>query len=204
MVVFRSELMPPESTTAPIAELEFFRQVELLPTHVVTTGSNREAVAEGLERMAADSALGDDPYRLNALLSAQFRVLMMRLHLAREAATSAEDRIDPAILQRFRTYRTTVEREFRRWHKVSQYADQMGCSSRTLSRATLQVTDKSAKSFLVDRIVLEAKRLLAHTVLPVSTIGDQLGFDEATNFVKFFRRETGSPPGEFRKRHMSH
>ena len=58
----------------------------------------------------------------------------------------------------------------------------------------------SAKAFLVSRIVLEAKRLLAHTLLPVSTIGDQLGFDEATNFVKFFRRETALTPGAFRTR----
>jgi AraC-like DNA-binding protein len=34
--------------------------------------------------------------------------------------------------------------------------------------------------------------------LPVAAVGDQLGFDEATNFVKFFRRETGLTPGAFR------
>jgi AraC-like DNA-binding protein len=51
---------------------------------------------------------------------------------------------------------------------------------------------------ITDRLVLEAKRLLAHTLLPVAVIGDQLGFAEATNFVKFFRREAGSTPGAFR------
>jgi AraC-like DNA-binding protein len=38
---------------------------------------------------------------------------------------------------------------------------------------------------------------------PTSAIGDQLGFDEATNFVKFFRRETGMTPGAFRTRQAS-
>jgi AraC-like DNA-binding protein len=37
----------------------------------------------------------------------------------------------------------------------------------------------------------------------VATIGDQLGFDEATNFVKFFRREAGLTPGAFRARQAS-
>lgn len=60
----------------------------------------------------------------------------------------------------------------------------------------------NVKAFLVNRIVLEAKRLLAHTALPVAAIGDRLGFAEATNFVKFFRRETGMPPGAFRTKQM--
>ena len=56
----------------------------------------------------------------------------------------------------------------------------------------------SAKKLLAARVVLEVRRPLAHTTLPVAVIGDQLGFDEATNFVKFIRRETGSTHGAFR------
>lgn len=38
---------------------------------------------------------------------------------------------------------------------------------------------------------------------PVAAIGDELGFDGATDFVKFFRRETGFAPGAFRTRQTS-
>lgn len=55
---------------------------------------------------------------------------------------------------------------------------------------------------MVDRLVLEAKRLLVHTTDPVGVIARQLGFAEPTNFVKFFRRETGTTPGAFRTRHL--
>ncbi|WP_336297645.1 helix-turn-helix domain-containing protein [Marinomonas mediterranea] len=34
--------------------------------------------------------------------------------------------------------------------------------------------------------------------MPVSTIAEKLSFEEATNFSKFFKRETGAPPAEFR------
>jgi AraC-like DNA-binding protein len=60
----------------------------------------------------------------------------------------------------------------------------------------------NAKSFIASRINLEAKRLLAHTVLPIAVIGEQLGFQEPTNFVKFFKREAGCTPGQFRRRQM--
>ncbi len=48
-------------------------------------------------------------------------------------------------------------------------------------------------------MTLEAQRLLAHTDLPVATIGRALGFSEATNFGKFFTRQTGNTPGDFRR-----
>jgi AraC-like DNA-binding protein len=35
--------------------------------------------------------------------------------------------------------------------------------------------------------------------MPVSSIAEKLGFDEATNFSKFFRREVGCTPAEFRR-----
>jgi AraC-like DNA-binding protein len=102
------------------------------------------------------------------------------------------------MLQRFRRYRTLVEREFTRWHRVALYAKELGCSEKSLSRAARDVADRSPKTILTDRIVLEAKRLLAHSLLPVANIGYEIGFSEPTNFVKFFRRETRLTPGAFR------
>jgi transcriptional regulator GlxA family with amidase domain len=61
----------------------------------------------------------------------------------------------------------------------------------------------TAKAFIAARIVLEAKRLLVHTDLSVATIAEKLGFHEATNFSKFFRREADSTPAEFRRRQLA-
>ena len=72
------------------------------------------------------------------------------------------------------------------------------CSAKRLTRAALMVTDRNAKTVLTNRIMLEATRLLAHSVLPVADVSDRLGFSEATNFVKFFRRESGLTPSAFR------
>jgi AraC-like DNA-binding protein len=58
----------------------------------------------------------------------------------------------------------------------------------------------SAKAFISKRINLEAKRLLVHTDFPVGVIAERLGFQEATHFSKFFKRETSCTPKEFRAR----
>jgi AraC-like DNA-binding protein len=49
--------------------------------------------------------------------------------------------------------------------------------------------------------MLEAKRQLAVTSDSVESIGLSLGFSEATNFVKFFRRVSGDTPAAFRSTH---
>lgn len=199
LLIFRSDLVQPKDAGLQVDELELFGQVEGLPTHFKVAGAVQKAVTESVEQMAADTELPAAAPRLNALLRSELQALLTRLHLA-HAGAAQDERIEPVVLKRFRRYRLAVEREYRRWHGVAPYAKRLGCSQKSLSRATLEVADMSAKAMLTQRIVLEAKRLLAHSVLPVAAIADDLGFDEATNFVKFFRRETGVTPGAFRSR----
>jgi AraC-like DNA-binding protein len=55
-----------------------------------------------------------------------------------------------------------------------------------------------AKEFIDRRVLLEAKRLLAHGDLPAAKIAARLGFPSATNFSTFFRQRTGTSPLAFR------
>ncbi|MDR3693201.1 helix-turn-helix domain-containing protein [Mucilaginibacter sp.] len=56
------------------------------------------------------------------------------------------------------------------------------------------------REFIDDRVMLEAKRLLAHTTESIKAIGFDLGFDEPPNFFKYFRKHGHLPPAEFRKK----
>ena len=47
--------------------------------------------------------------------------------------------------------------------------------------------------------MLEAKRILAHTTESVKEIGYDLGFDEPTNFIKYFKKHSKFTPTEFRE-----
>jgi AraC-like DNA-binding protein len=195
--VCRSELLRASVASSALDDLDLFRDLADLPVHLRVDGDARQALTATFERMAQDAVLPAPAHIVNALLRHQLQALLIRMHLAHTSSARAE-RIEPALLQRFRRFRTAVEREHRQWHSVGPYARQLGCSEKGLSRATLAVTAMGAKAFVTQRIALEARRLLVHTLLPVAAVSDQLGFDEATNFVKFFRRETGLTPGAFR------
>ncbi|MFD9483693.1 helix-turn-helix transcriptional regulator [Streptomyces sp. NPDC059991] len=96
-------------------------------------------------------------------------------------------------------FRRELEHSFATTRSVEDYAARLGYSPRTLTRACLAAIGRSAKQLADARVALQAQRLLAHTDLPVAAIGRALGFTEATNFDKFFARETGRTPGEFRR-----
>lgn len=94
-------------------------------------------------------------------------------------------------------FRSRLETALGASHHVRDHARELGDSERTLSRACLDVTGRTAKQVLSDRLVLEAKRLLAHSDLTAAAVASQLGFDEPTNFQRFFKRQTGLTPGAF-------
>ncbi|MEV0975436.1 AraC family transcriptional regulator [Streptomyces sp. NPDC049915] len=98
----------------------------------------------------------------------------------------------------FRAYRAAVEEHFTDWHHVADYARALGYDVRTLTRATRAATGTGAKTFLDQRTLLEAKRLLAHTDLPVAGCARRLGFRDAGNFTTFFRRQAATTPAAWR------
>lgn len=103
----------------------------------------------------------------------------------------------PALI-RFHHFKALVEQHFVDWKCVATYANEMGCTERSLTRAALDAEGISAKEYILRRIGLEAKRLMVHTDWPVGVIADHLGFKEATHFSKFFRRIAGCAPQQFR------
>ncbi|NSC25454.1 AraC family transcriptional regulator [Streptomyces albus subsp. chlorinus] len=132
-----------------------------------------------------------------ALLSHLLAALLLRALPDTPAPTDAA-RAGRGATEVFRAYRDAVEEHFATWHRVADYARTLGYDVRTLTRATRAAAGTGAKTFLDQRILLEAKRLLAHTDLPVTACARRLGFRDLGNFTTFFRRQAGTPPAAWR------
>jgi AraC-like DNA-binding protein len=103
-----------------------------------------------------------------------------------------------ATREPYRLFQHELERSFAVLRQAHDYATRLGYSLKTLNRACQHATGHTAKQLIDARVALEAKRLLAHTDLPVAAISHRVGFTEPTNFGKFFTRATGQTPGTFR------
>lgn len=97
-----------------------------------------------------------------------------------------------------RQFRIAVERGFRRDHPLASYARELGVTANHLNDVVRAEAGCSAGSLVRQRRLLDARRLLSHSDLTVSEIGYQTGFPDPSYFGRFFRRETGLTPAEFR------
>jgi AraC-like DNA-binding protein len=200
MILFRPELLL--ATSAPASDLKVAVDLERLPEHLRLGDHELRSVTEAIARMREDAMIDAPPEKMNALLRYQLYALLSRLSIF-HGRQEAHDALSSRALQRFKRFQQLVDQCYSKWQQVADYAEQLGCTEKSLTRATTLAVEMSAKAFIASRINLEAKRLLVHTNLPINLVAQKLGFDEATNFSKFFKRETGCTPAEFRRRQMA-
>ncbi len=165
------------------------------PSRWQLAGEDEDAVISEVSQLAVDCGRHSSGAVAAALLRHQLAVLLLRV-----ALLPADDPADHNTPEgrTFTRFRRALEESHRATRRVEDYAEMLGCSVRTLTRASLAVTGRTAKQVVDDRVALEARRLLACTDLSVAEIGRRLGFGEPTNFGRFFHREAGLSPGAFR------
>lgn len=155
------------------------------------------AAAEQLRREYEDTVTLPLSLHTAVLRHALTAFLLRLAHLAAGSERAPRPPEDSA----FTLFREAVERDFATNHSVSAYADALGYSRRTLARVVRAATGRTPKAFIDRRVILEAKRLLAHTDLPTARVGAAVGFPDAANFSKFFQQHTDTAPAAFRAEH---
>ena len=165
------------------------------PARWQLAGEDEDAIISEVSQLAVDCERHAEGRIVAALLRHQLAVLLLRIALLEPADASAAPTAEKRTFARFRRQ---LEKGHSHSRRVEDYAAELGCSVRTLTRASLAVTGRTAKQVVDDRVALEARRLLACTDLSVAEIGRRLGFGEPTNFGRFFHREVGTSPGAFR------
>lgn len=97
-------------------------------------------------------------------------------------------------------FKDLLETDYKIQKQVNYYAKQIMITEKRLNLATTKVLGKTPKEIIDDRIMLEAKRTLAHTTESVKEISYVLGFEEPTNFIKYFKKHLKVTPTEFREK----
>jgi len=172
---------------------------DTLASSFLVDGEQAEGVADASVRQfeaLAREFRGDAPGRVHALLAQAtlVAVAFLRLGGARHASQKPRGARD-TLVQR---YRTLLETHFRREQNLAFYAASLQVSADHLSRACRNVAGQSAQQLLHDRLMLEARRLLAYTAAPVADIAAQLGYADPAYFTRFFARSVGETPSSYR------
>jgi len=101
-------------------------------------------------------------------------------------------------LDSFYQFKRLLEENYTTMRDAKAYASRMSISYKQLNEMCKAIIKTTAKVFIDNYVILEAKRKLVTTSLSVKEISFALGFDEPTNFVKYFKKQTKLTPAEFR------
>ncbi|HCR91422.1 MAG TPA: AraC family transcriptional regulator [Prolixibacteraceae bacterium] len=93
-----------------------------------------------------------------------------------------------------------VENHYKEIHQIGEYAELLGESPVVLNRAVKSLTGKTPGELIVERLILEARRLLLYSDLNNKEIAFKLNYDDPSYFARIFRKKTGFTPTEFRSR----
>ena len=91
-----------------------------------------------------------------------------------------------------------VEENHQKNLSMSDYSGMIGITPNHLTQTVKSLTGKTSSQIIKAKQLLEIKRLLVHTNLSISEIANQLNFEDQSYFTKFFKRETGFTPVQFR------
>jgi len=98
-----------------------------------------------------------------------------------------------------REFNYLVELHFRTKHTLTEYADLLFKSPKTISNIFSKIGSKTPLQYIKDRITLEARRLLRHTDMQIQEIAYDVGYKDIQTFSRFFKQQEGVSPSKFKE-----
>lgn len=92
-----------------------------------------------------------------------------------------------------------LEDNFTKTRNASDYAQKLSISYKSLNNLCKKASGQTAKQIIDAYTILEAKRRLLLADRQIKELAFELGFDEVTNFTKYFKKHTLLPPSHFKK-----
>lgn len=174
--------------------LQLFNEIISIPK-IQLTEKDTTTVSNLISRMGMEYFEVNDNYS-PSIIRSELHVLITML--IRTKSMNNQIITNRKYLSEFISFQQLVENNATKSTRVKEYAMQLGVSTKTLNTITKTIVNKSAKEFIDDICTKQIKRLLINTELSVKEIAYASGFEESTNFYKYFKRQTKLTPEQFR------
>ncbi|MGV0923485.1 AraC family transcriptional regulator [Empedobacter tilapiae] len=176
-----------------------FLQSILVQDHVVEISKYlRESVANAFEEMIIENQQNNQFSNLKI----GFYLINMLIDIDRSLKSSNHNTNDYQSLL-LNNFQALIEQNFKTKKLPKEYAELLYITPNHLNALCKDVLGTSAGELIRSRIVLEAKRLLVNKEVSVTEIAYLLNFQDASYFVKFFKKYTNFTPEQFRKQYYS-
>ena len=164
---------------------------------VVVPGGERDRLDALIDALGAELARPPDehsPELQRHLLTA----ILLWIERWYDASRTERRADDDAEVQLHRRFTRRLEEDYAAHHDAGHYADALAVPAAALSRALAHVTGRATKDLILDRVMLEAARLLRFTDLSVGEVAHRVGYDDPLYFSRAFKRRHEQPPQAYR------
>ena len=168
------------------------------PIIPIADDNERARISALCTELFEELSLAREGYRMSMRgLLALIAVGVARLAASRARTGSVTLQPADATVARLRAL---VDEYFRSKHQLGFYAEKLGMTVDRLNDHVKRATGVTAGHLIRQRLLTEAKRQLVFTAQPIQNIAQELAFSDPSHFARFFRKNTGSTPHEFRDR----
>ena len=125
---------------------------------------------------------------------------LMLLNRADSTADVIQPLKEESIGRYVEQFKQTVSEEYTSHHDVEYYADRLCITPNYLNKIIRHTLGATAKNYIHNKVREEAERLLQYTTVTITEISEWLNFDSASYFTRFFKKNTGLTPLQYRER----
>ncbi|WP_430934227.1 AraC family transcriptional regulator [Saccharicrinis sp. 156] len=190
MMLFTEEFMQKYIASSTIAQINHLYNYFLGQKKINNPDHNQTLIRSLKKELQRNSSTL--PNVIGALLS----IYLLKMNDENDRSSNF---IVNKYLDCFNHFKLLVEKNFSKSRDAKTYAAEMSVSYKFLNQVCKEIVKTTAKAFIDSYVILEAKRILVTTSLSVKETAYALGFDEPTNFLKYFKKHTSCTPAGFRK-----
>ncbi|MCF2874510.1 MULTISPECIES: helix-turn-helix domain-containing protein [unclassified Tenacibaculum] len=134
------------------------------------------------------------------IIDSLFNIIFSKVEEVKRNHTNYIKESDKLTL--FLSFQTILKKDFTLSRNAVYYAEKLNITYKHLNVVCKEIISKTAKEYIDDFIILEAKRNLVNSTIKSTELAYQMGFEESTNFVKYFKKHTGLTPNVFKSNNL--
>ncbi|WP_299551608.1 helix-turn-helix domain-containing protein [Seonamhaeicola sp.] len=143
-----------------------------------------------------EESVKKEGFNKETIVKALFVILISKAEQLKQHQTFHVKNVSKINL--FQKFASLLERNFAKTRSADTYAKELAITYKHLNAVCKALVNKTAKSVIDDYIILQAKRNLINSDIKVNELAYKLGFEDPTNFNKYFKKSTGLTPKSFK------
>lgn len=132
-------------------------------------------------------------------ITSQFYIYNNRILLQEEEFNKV---INSQYSSHFLRFEDLLENMYKLEKSAAAYADALNMTQKHLNRICKTMVNQTTTDIIINRVLLEAKRMLIYTEKNFNEIAMSLGYDDYSYFSKIFKRKVGETPKDFIKKYQ--